>query len=291
LSNLNSSRWRRWLLIGGIVGGLSLAALNALTSGGGPNPDTLPPGAIARVNNSMILRSDYVRALNAVSSGKRNVLTPEDKAAILQRLIEEELLIQRSLETGLATEDPALRNALVSAMTRDIIARNHSKAISPVVLRDYYYKNKARYARPARVFVRAIFLPAGSAPAQMDAFNADLKEGMPAKTLQLKYGENTPPIPEGLIPLQKLNDYIGPAPLAALPDLSTGQWSPWIKGKTGVWRLYLVNRTRQRIPELSSVKAQVEATYLTDRDDANLRRYLKRLKRNARIGYSADAPQ
>jgi PPIC-type PPIASE domain len=290
LNTTKSPPWRRLLFLGGIIGGLTLASLAALI-GGNPTNTTMPPGAVARVNDAVILRADLVRALNAVSAGKRNLLTAEDKAVIMQRLIEQELLVQRALNRGLAEEDPTLRNALVGAVTKDVITRSRAKPVSPARLRDYYFQNKARFARPARVYVKAVFLPKKQASAQMAEFDRALKAGATPDNLRQRFGKQTPPVPKGLLPIQKLKDYIGPAPMAALNTLPTGQWSPWIKEKNGVWRLYLVNRTRARIPELSSVRDQARAAYLDERDDAALRRYIDRLKRKARIELSADAPQ
>lgn len=290
MSTIETPRWRRLLFLGGIIGGLAFASLNALTSGR-QNRTSLPPGAVARVNDAIILRADLVRALNAVSAGKRNPLTDDDRAMVLQRLIEEELLVQRALSRGLAGEDTTLRNALVGAMTKDIIARNRAKPVSPVLLRDYYFKNKARFSRPARVFVRAVFLPADDAEKQMARFDSALQDGATAQDLNKRFGGKTPPVPNGLIPINKLKDYVGPAPVAALKGLRTGQWSSWVKEKNGFWRLYLVNRTRARIPELASVRKQVETAFRDERDDAALRAYIQKLKRQSKIELSADAPQ
>jgi len=290
LSTTKTPPWRRLLFLSGIIGGLALASLSALT-GGNTASNALPPGAVARVNDAMILRADLVRALNAVSAGKRNLLTDTDKAVIMQRLIEEELLVQRALNRGLAEEDTTLRNALVGAVTKDVITRSRAKPVSPARLRDFYFQNKVRFARPARVHVKAIFLPAKLASTQMDAFDRALQQGASPDDLHQRFGDRTPPVPNGLIPIQKLKDYVGPAIISALKTLSTGQWSPWIKEKNGVWRLFLVNQTRARIPELSSVQDQVEAAYLDERDDTALRRYIDRLKRKAKIELSPDAPQ
>ena len=290
MNTTKTPRWHRLLFLGGIIIGLSLAALNALTGGQVRNA-ALPPGAVARVNDTTILRADLARALNAVSMGKRNAITDEDKAVILQHLIEEELLVQRAMQRGLAEQDPTLRNALVNAVTRVIIARSRAKPISPVRLRDYYFKNKARFARPERVFVRAIFLPTANAAQEKPAFDRALSGGAKPEELVRRFGQHTPPVPNGLLPVQKLKDYVGVTPIAALNGLRPGQWTDWIKGTGGYWRLYLVNRTRARVPELESVKGQVEAAYLDERDDAALRTYIDRLKRTAKIELSADAPQ
>jgi len=91
--------------------------------------------------------------------------------------------------------------------------------------------------------------------------------------------------------LQKLKDYIGSSPMAALDNLATGQWSGWVDDKGGVWRFYMVNRTGARTPALASIRKPVEAAYMDERDDEALRRYIDRLKRQATITLSADAPQ
>lgn len=280
--------WLRFLYLAGIVGGLALAALSALT-GGGERP--LPPGAVARVNDTPILRADLVRALKAVGAGKRQPLSEADKGQILQRLIEEELLVQRALSQNLAGSDPVLRSALVSAVTRDVIARSRARPVSPVLLRDYYYRNKARFARPARYDVRAVFFPAAKARERMAAFDAALAGGADMQALLRRFGQANAPVPAGLLPLQKLQDYLGSAPASALKSLRTGAWSPWIETKDGFWRFYVLNRTPARTPSLQSIKAQVEAAFRDDRDDAALRAYLNKLKRGAHIVLSEDAPR
>ncbi len=290
MSSNNQPHWQRLLFLGGVIIGLTLAGYSALNGGRAANP-ALPPGAIASVGDTIILRADFVRALKAVSAGKQNPLTQEDEAAILQRLIEEEILVQRALDMQLVHQDPALRNALVDAITKDIVARSRAKPVSPVLLRDYFFKNKARFARPARVYVRAVFLPKGDAAAQMAAFDRALANASTPQYLGQQFGQYTPPVPDGLIPLQKLKDYVGPNPVNALDSLGSGEWSDWIEDKAGVWRIYLVNRTRARTPELESIQTQVEAALLDERDDAALRSYLNRLTRKTRITLSPDAPK
>ncbi len=291
MSNSPGPFWVRLLYLAGILGGLGLAAASALT-GGRSAQTSLPPGAVARVNDAVIAREDLVRALKAVSAGKRKTaLTSKDEAAILQRLIEEELLVQRALSQGLAQSDPVLRASLANAVTRDVIARSRARPVSPVLLRDYYYRNKARFARPARISIRAVYFPQDVASGRMAAFDKALAGGASMQALLERFGQDTPPVPQGLVPLEKLKDYLGKAPLAALKGLGAGQWSGWVSDSNGVWRLYVANRTRARVPGLQSIRAEVEAAFRDDRDDAALRTYLDRLKRKADLAYSADAPR
>ncbi len=285
------SHWRRALFVVGIIGGLGLAGLSALT-GGGDDRDTLPPGAIARVNDVVILRANFAQALSAASADKQNPIPPDQETAVLQRLIEEEILVQRALDMQLAQQDPALRKALINALTEDVKARSQIKPVSAFKLRDYYFKNKARFARPARLFVRAVFIPNANSSAQIAAFEQALSAGETSKKLALRFfGENTSPLPEGLTPADTLKDHIGQAAFAAVENLGTGQWSDWVESDAGFWRLYLVNRTRARSPEFETVRDQVEAAYREERVHDAIRVHLDRLKRNSKITLSADAPQ
>ncbi len=282
--------WQRIGLLAGVVGGLALAALSALT--GGDERAQQPGGdVIARINGVDLSRADLMRALKAVSAGRRQPLSASDEAAILQRLIEEEVLVQHALELDVARHDPNLRNALVSAVTRDVITRSRAQPVREGDVLAYYAKNRGRFALPARYYVRAFYIPAKEKASQMAAFERALAAKESAKALAERFGSAAPPIPQGLLPLSKLKDYIGSAPAAALEGLTTGHWSDWIDDKGGVWRLYLVNRTAARTPPLASIRTQVEAAYMDARDDAALRRYIDRLKAKATITLAPDAPQ
>ena len=111
----------RWLLGLGAAAGLTLAA-SSLLSGPGRNAGELPEGAVARVNDAIIRNEEYARLLAALASDRRNPLTEEDRRRLLDRLIEEELLVQRARELGVDRLDRRVRSILVSAMIDSIVA-------------------------------------------------------------------------------------------------------------------------------------------------------------------------
>ncbi|VAV87213.1 hypothetical protein MNBD_ALPHA06-2137 [hydrothermal vent metagenome] len=281
---MQAENWRRVVLLLGVVAGLGLAAVNAL-GGGGASKQPLAAGAIARVNTVSILNADLIRALQAVSQGRHSPLSQADETEILNRLIEEELLVQRALALGLAQEDPALRSALVSAMTSDILSRNLGKPVSPVRLRDFYFQNKASFAVPGRVFIRAIFIPTAKAESQIPLVEQALLDGIDPKTLAEQFGSDTPPVPAGLLPVQKLLDYVGPQVVTVIPSAPIGQWSNWIKTNAGSWRIIVVQKTNSQVLPFEDVAEQVRAAYQVQRDDAALRKYLDQLLQNANIQY------
>ena len=92
----------RWLLAGAFAGLLAAAfgILRQADSG-----DALPENAVARVNDQIISRDNYDRELQRVGTGRESEI---DSAWLLQRLVDDELLVQRGLELGLIENVPAL---------------------------------------------------------------------------------------------------------------------------------------------------------------------------------------
>ena len=60
-------------------------------------------GLAASVNGASVTADDLTLATEAVAADKRNALTDADRARILARLIDEELLIQRGIEVGIGS--------------------------------------------------------------------------------------------------------------------------------------------------------------------------------------------
>jgi hypothetical protein len=80
----------------------------------------LSPGAldtyVARVNDCPIRQLDYQRALSLLASGKRGELNDQDRELVLQRLIQEELLVQYASDTELLRTNQKLRAAVLQSV-------------------------------------------------------------------------------------------------------------------------------------------------------------------------------
>src|SRR5690349_13984703 len=100
----------RALLVLGLVVGIVAAASGLLV--GAPSAQ-LPPQAVALVNGRPILRDAWLRAVAAVATERREALTDADQRHILDRLVDEELLVQHGLALGLPESDGRLRSTLV----------------------------------------------------------------------------------------------------------------------------------------------------------------------------------
>eukprot|EP00481_Brizalina_sp_1-RS-2013_P003034 TRINITY_DN8201_c0_g1_i1.p1 TRINITY_DN8201_c0_g1~~TRINITY_DN8201_c0_g1_i1.p1 ORF type:complete len:110 (+),score=7.49 TRINITY_DN8201_c0_g1_i1:174-503(+) len=93
------------LLIVGAILGLLLAATGLLNQ-----PVQLDKTAAAIVNGKLISKQDYLNYLSLLAKDKRNPLTDNDRRHILNRMIEEQLLVARGIDIGLAESRTPKKN-------------------------------------------------------------------------------------------------------------------------------------------------------------------------------------
>ena len=111
---------RAGILLGiGSAVGLALAAASLMES---PDDAAFSAGVVAKVNGVPIRRDDYLRAVAALASDRRNPLDDADRRHVLNRLIDEELFVQHALALGLAANDRRVRADLVSAVMGALVA-------------------------------------------------------------------------------------------------------------------------------------------------------------------------
>lgn len=89
-----------------------------------------PHGAVlyaAEINGIPILYKDYQRALSLFAQDKRDPLSLEDRELVLERLIQEELLVQQAMSSDLMRSDRRLRSAVLQSMIAGLDIESRSK--------------------------------------------------------------------------------------------------------------------------------------------------------------------
>ncbi len=94
---IDAERQSLKLLLCGACVGLLLGGLAAAGKLGG---DPLPNAIVATVNGIPLPADEYQRALNLFASEKREAVNDLDRALVLERMIEEELLLQHGVASG-----------------------------------------------------------------------------------------------------------------------------------------------------------------------------------------------
>jgi hypothetical protein len=132
----SGERLAGWLLA---LGALLGAASGVLTArDGAPATSALPPGVAALVNGRPILADEYTRALAMLAGDRRDPLLQRDQARVLERLIDEELLVEWALAQGALASERSVRDAVTLAMVESVGAESASRAPSEAELRSAF---------------------------------------------------------------------------------------------------------------------------------------------------------
>ena len=116
------------LLIAAAVLGSTLGLIGS--RGSAMDLSLAPHGAAlyaAEINGIPILYKDYQRALSLFAQDKRDPLSLEDRELVLERLIQEELLVQQAMSSDLMRSDRRLRSAVLQSMIAGLDIESRSK--------------------------------------------------------------------------------------------------------------------------------------------------------------------
>ncbi len=273
------------LLILGAFLGLAVALGATLVEDGAT---FLPSdGEAARVNERPIASDELTRALEALAADKRNPITEDVRAELLERLIEEELLVQRGLEIGLAQSDRSVRKSLVNAMISYVLADRTGHMPTDDEIAAFFAENKDYFARTERLHIRRLFVrddSDGDIEVRLEAITGRLVAGEPFEQVVRDDGDAIlPEVPDGFLPVSKLRDYLGPTLAETALSLPLGSISEPIKSGNGHHFLFVVDIKKGETPALATVRDQVVAEYNRRSDEQALRDYLAWLKSEADI--------
>lgn len=289
------------LALGALVG-LALATWSLL-SGGNDDDAPVPEGAVAVVNGAPIRLEDYRRLLDGLERDLREPIDEARRRHVLDRMIEEELLVQKAIALGLARLDRRVRGELTSSVIQSVVAAAEDREPEEDELRRFYDENRAFFSLPPRLRVRQVFLklPSRASASDPDAearIRARAQEahdllaaGQPFEVVRAGFGdEEVSPVPDALLPPAKLREYVGPSALAAALELEQGGISDPVRSGVGLHVIQLVEREPERIPPFEAVIPQVAAEWRRRAGDEALRAYLEELREDADVRVSSALP-
>ena len=277
------------LLAIGAGAGVALAAsglvASSVTRGRG-----LPPDAVARVNGALLRADDYTRSLDALERDRRAGREPADRRHVLDRLIDEELLVQRGLELGLARQDARVRRDLTAAVIDAVVTEHEDGTPPDAELEAFYRRERDFFARPGRLRVRQLWCRADtaadapSAEARARAAAASLRAGEDFAGVRARLGDpEIAPLPDALLSPAKLLDHLGPTALRAALELEAGAVSDPVRSATGYHVLQVIEREAEWVPPREEIADEVVAEYRRRRGERALRAYLDGLRARAEV--------
>jgi hypothetical protein len=204
----------RWLALGAIAG-LIMAGYGFLRQT--EVRDDLPNSAVARVNDALISRDNYERALARLAAESAEPPAKENRAWLLERLIDEELLVQRGLELGMAQSDGEVRNAIANSLIASVTAEADAASPGDAELEQHLADNADRFSFVAKIAVEG-WQTDDEAVAQ-NFVNGLRDNGKAVTTAVIRV---IPDLPAALMPIEILRDYLGPGIAAATAEMPVG---------------------------------------------------------------------
>ena len=132
------SNQSKLLLLASIIGTL-LAIYSIMDSNN--NYSSLPDNVAAVVNDKIIPSERYQTVIQLIKNDKRDDLTDIDRKMVLERIIEEELLVQYAYQNGFLEADDLLRKSIVRSVVDSIAEQSISVIPNEKTLRDFYQDN------------------------------------------------------------------------------------------------------------------------------------------------------
>jgi len=281
------------LLLAGALLGIGLAGWGLARSGA---PAAVPEGSVAVVNGEPISAAAFRRFADAVAAERGTPgLAPAERRRLLERMIDEELLLQRGLALGLARHEPTARRAIVSAVIAALAAEAEAEEPDAETLRAFYAENQERFVHTPRLEVDAAFVAANGGPAEAARERAAriarrLRSGEPFAEVSRELGDPpTAPLPRGPLPVETLRRYVGPTAARTAERLDVGEVSDPVRGAGGYHVLALRARRPGRAPPFEAVREQVRAEYLRSLGEGALRRTLAELREDAEIAVDTES--
>lgn len=259
----------RWLLLGAVTG-LVAAGYGVLRQS--PENDALPAYAVASINGTLLSQDQLAD----------NRFESEPPAAGLQRLVNEELLVQRGVELGMTESDAAVRGAIVSSLVASITAEADAADPTDEELRAHLGEHATRFSYVSRLRVRA-WETGDEALAQdlVSRLQAEqpISADMPSKDADPR---PMPDLPDGLLSAEVLQSYLGPAITAAAADMPEG--SSAVFARRGRWLIVQVLAAEKTyVTDIASIRNRVLLDFRRTRADQLLTEYLDGLRERADI--------
>jgi hypothetical protein len=140
-----------------------------------------PPGVVALVNQQPVLMSDFVNEVEQSKGVSFAQASAADRAEVLHRMIDDELIVQRALALDLPEQDTNVRSALNDSVNALTAAPVLDTQPSDEELTAFYRAHRANYATQGQMFLTDLVLHVGgfeNAAQTVDQAMADAKQAV-----------------------------------------------------------------------------------------------------------------
>jgi hypothetical protein len=231
--------------------------------------------AIARVGEKEISRQKFEEIIKVLDDQSKSELTLEKKNLIRERLIDEELLIQRAIELDLVRNDSLVKGNVIQTMFQYIINSNELAEPSEVELREYFSKEKNYFSSGKRFKLKNYtFRNLRDAETARNSLN----QGNLESFLKIVETENSVDLPNVFLTPQKIRDYLGPKVLKELPSLEKGGFSNIFEINQVPSIVICIDVLLDNNPKFEEIIDQIKNKFIRDREDSLVKEYIENLR-------------
>ena len=231
--------------------------------------------AIARVGEKEISRQKFEEIIKVLDDQSKSELTLEKKNLIRERLIDEELLIQRAIELDLVRNDSLVKGNVIQTMFQYIINSNEIAEPSEAVLCEYFSKEKNYFSSGKRFKLKNYtFRNLRDAETARNSLNQGNLESFP----KLVEADNSVDLPNVFLTPQKIRDYLGPKVLEELPSLEKGGFSNIFEINQVPSIVICIDVLLDNNPKFEEIFDQIKNKFIRDREDSLVKEYIENLR-------------
>ena len=254
--------------------------------------------AVAVVNETVITEDQFLRYATNLGADLDLKNDFEIFDLLLERMIEEELLVQRGIELNLHKKDIGVRKEMITQVI-DFIIQVEENQISEFDVREYFNNNINKYAPVEKIKFDFIFLKSKNINSVLLGTESDLKtletkidkinqelENKTFSEVKQKYNENNLfDVPHKLINIKDCEQLLGKGICNQITMMETNSISEPIFGTNGfyIFKLYDIQKLEVNDDYFEEIKESIIFDYNNQLDDQKLKDYLKYLKENSSI--------
>ena len=212
-----------------------------------------PAHTLVLVNQKPITKATLTVARQR-SSALTNDIQQQDPL-LIQRLIDDELILQRAESLGVLEADPGIRKILARSAINKINTESESLPISESQLRDFYDDHQAVFHMPARFAIQAArFLTTEDALA---ARRQILAGSRLSETVSFADGAVLIEMPRSLLPTHMLRRYLGTGLTDAILQLDQDRLSQPIAQDGGLYLLHLLKQQPSQVIPFQQAQSDI----------------------------------
>lgn len=276
------SNQSKLLLLASIIGTL-LAIYSIMDSN--KNYSSLPDNVAAVVNDKIIPSERYQTVIQLIKNDKRDDLTDIDRKMALERIIEEELLVQYAYQNGFLEADDLLRKSIVRSVVDSIAEQSISVIPNEKTLRDFYQDNLPLFTIDEQFRIVILSSQNGS------DINAGKIIWQDSYDIPLLMNEirsiKKLDISSDFISKYRLGTLIGPLLRDVVLSLKLGETSEPLETIYGYSIVTLIDKKGQVIPDFKEINEIVLQEYKRRQRETILNDLLSDLKRQSDININS----